>query len=145
MRTLLLTVVAVAAVALVSSLPRVAEAGPRWVATLASTDAGSSQTVAVNAKNCYCVQPSFSQTCMKLGNTDGGSLLAGLFGADCTKEFMIPQQQPFTTQISKPTYCFETATRNALVVANLDAGPATTQLFLMENMGSCTTVVGGGF
>lgn len=139
MRSLLAVVAVVAAVAFVFLPPAPAEAGPVWQATLASTDAGSSQTVALQKQRCYCVQPTYSQTCMKLGNTDGGSLLAGLYGADCSKEFIIPQGQPFTTQTVKPTYCFESASRNALVVANVDAGPATTQLFVLESSNLCQT------
>lgn len=139
----ILAVVAVAAIAAFVFLPPApAEAGPIWQATLASTDAGSSQTVALTKQRCYCVQPTYSQTCMKLGNTDGGSLLAGLYGADCSKDFMIPQQAAFTTQVVKATYCFESGSRNAVVVANVDAGPATTQLFVLESSNLCQTVTG---
>lgn len=109
-----------------------ANAGPIWKVALASSDAGSSQTVAVNAKTSYCVQAKYSQTCMKLGNTDGGGLLAGLYGADCTKEFIIPQDQAHTTTSMWPFFCFDTAGRNALVVANIDGGPANTNLYQLE-------------
>lgn len=133
MRNLLAVVAVVAAVAFVFLPPAPAEAGPVWKATLASTDAGSSQTVALQKKACYCVQATWSQTCMKLGNLDGGNLLAGLYGADCSKEFMIPQMTVNSTIVQKPTYCFDSAYRDAIVVANVDAGAATTQLFFVES------------
>lgn len=143
MRSFLVAALAAAAVAFVFLPPAPAEAGPRWVATLASTDAGSSQTVALQKKLCYCVQPTWSQTCMKLGNQDGGNLLAGLYGADCSKDFVIPQMTVNSTVVQKPTYCFDSASRDAIVVANVDAGAATTNLFILESTSGCTTVAGG--
>lgn len=142
MRKLLFAVAAVAAIAAVFLPPAPAEAGPVWQATLASTDAGSSQTVALQKQRCYCVQATWSQTCMKLGVQDGGNLLAGLYGADCSKEFIIPQGTINSTVVPKPTYCFESASKNALVVANVDAGAATTQLFLLESSNLCMTTTG---
>lgn len=144
MRKLLLLLAPLAVVASVFLPPRHADAGPVFSVAMSSSDAGSSQTVQLTGKKCYCLQAKYSETCMKLSQWDGG---IKAYGADCTKDFILPQPQVAGLTRMYPSYCFDSAGRTALVVANLDAGPSDTNLYVLElnpaNPYGCTTGWGG--
>jgi hypothetical protein len=106
-----------------------AEAGPRWVATMASTDGGvASAPVKVSPKVTYCITAAQVQTAMKLDTCDGGSCGWGPT-IDVTKDFVIP----WDTSRLWGEYCFETGSRTVLVTQNVDGGTTNNaKLYILE-------------
>jgi hypothetical protein len=121
--------IAICAVGVAELAPKKAEAGDVWKATLSSSDGGCTQTVQINPQGVYCLQAAYTETCYKLTQWDGGTASAS---ADCTKDPIIPSPQPVATTRMYPKECFESAGRTAVVACNLDAGVATTNLYLRE-------------
>jgi hypothetical protein len=107
-----------------------AYAGPVWSAKMVSADAGSTQTVQLTAKRCYCVQPTTDATCMHLDTWDGGSL-----AADCTKDLGL-DSTAFQTNSMAPgfpnrgrLFCFDSAQQTAVVLMQTDGGAVNANLF----------------
>jgi len=123
MRKLLPLVIVAAVAALVFFAPSRADAGPVWQTTLSSNDAGSTQTVTITAKTCYCVQASKNETCIKLTTGSGAA-------ADCTKDFLLPSA---STELLLPkAYCFDSAAKTSLVARMRDGGTVDANLFKLE-------------
>lgn len=131
MKTSLFVVAAfVAAVAFVGLVaPSTAEAGPVWITTLVSADAGSTQTQQLTAKKCYCVQPTIDPMCIHLDTFDGGSL-----AADCTKDVSLDTNS-FTTVAATPStgrarlYCFDSANSTSITARQYDGGAVNANLY----------------
>lgn len=128
---LLLSLAALAVVGVVT-LSKPADAGPVYLATVASTDGGpytQEFDLRKYPKNRICLAPADTRTCFKLGMRDGGnpSILP-----DCTKDPFIPAGQSGQAAATAELYCFDVAARSALVLRNLDAGAASTNVYLDE-------------
>lgn len=123
------------AVALVGAVVFVAtraDAGPVFLSTVSSTDGGPySQELNLSQypKSRICLQPVDTRTCFKLGKRDGGnpSLLP-----DCTKDPMIPAGQSGGATATGPLFCMDVAGESAIVFRNLDAGAASTNVYVDE-------------
>lgn len=123
MRTYLVFAALAAAVAFASLAPRSADAGPVWVATLSSNDAGSTQTETIVAKTCYCAQSSKGETCIKLTTGSGAA-------ADCSKDFILPA--PALEDLLPKAYCFDSAAKTSIVARMRDGGTVGVKLYKLE-------------
>lgn len=124
----LLTAVLAVGVALFTAKP--SHAAPRWLASVTSTDGGAA-TQALDLrtypKSRLCLVPTDTRTCFRTGWFDGGN---PPFSPDCTKDMVIAAGQ--SGEARQDTFCVDVGGKSVIVFANLDAGAATTKVFVDE-------------